>query len=75
MIQVADKDQRVAIVHDLSTLPNFHLNKGEVINIALSLMGQPKQADEHAFGGRLNPIRGRKSNNKREKFEKCEREK
>ena len=57
-IHVAVNQQRVIIVHDLNTLQNFHLDVGELMTIALSMMEQPavNYPDDYAPGGQFNPI-------------------
>jgi len=51
---------RFVIVHDLNTLQNFHLDVEELCNIVISMMDQEanpaNHPDDHALGGRLNPI-------------------
>lgn len=49
---------RVIIAHDLNTLQNFNLDVEELMSIVISMIDeQPvNHPDDHAPGGRLNPI-------------------
>ena len=58
-VHVVFEQQRVVIVHDLNTLQDFHLDVGELMTIAISMMEQQpaiNHPDDHAPGGQFNPI-------------------